>query len=96
MNEIEELKSFLLPLGFEMNNSKFINQNLLVYYRESHKEWRLKDNSYFSSLDISTINFPLDEKEQLRIRKYCSQYYQLPESTPMENFLKYRADNAIY
>lgn len=80
--QIEEMQVFVKPLGFELNNDKFENKNLVIYYRESHKEWRLKDTSAFSSMDLITINFPLNEEEQLRVRKCCSENYN-PKILPL-------------
>lgn len=75
-NQIKILEEKLLPLGFVKNNGEFTNNNLLIYYRDSHKEWRLKDTSVFTSMDVCSISFPLNDDEMSRIWRYCSSLYK--------------------
>jgi len=76
-NQIQVLTEKLKPLGFVLQaNGVFKNNNLLIYYRDTYKEWRLKDLSVFSTMDICTIDFPLDDVEMSRIWRYCSDLYK--------------------
>ena len=62
--------------GWKESNNSFSAGNLLVYYRAEFNEWRLKDLSVFSSMDIMTIDFPFDENSKARLWRHCSENYK--------------------
>jgi hypothetical protein len=88
--QIEEIKNILYPLGFVLHNNRFVNKNLLVYFRESHQEWRLKDCSAYSSEDLIKINYPFNEAEQLRVKEYCSEFYREDEVDKVELYIRHQ------
>lgn len=78
MENINELKSFLVDeLGWEEINSTFRAGNILVYFREEFKQWRIKDTSKLSSMDLSSIEFPLDDVQKKIIWRHSSENYKI-------------------
>ena len=70
-----QIKSKIAINWFETKD-QFIADNLIIYYRYEFGEWRLKDTSVFSSMDITTIKIPLDSEEIYRIKKLCSDHHK--------------------
>ena len=52
---------------------EFIADNLSIYYKESTNEWKLKDKSTLSTIDLTTIKIPLNYIEVARIKRICIQ-----------------------
>lgn len=53
--------------------------NILIYYNEKFKEWRIKDTSMtgsYSMMDISSIEYPFTDLEIARIKSIASNYHK--------------------
>lgn len=70
-----EIKSKIAQRWIETKDA-YIANNLQIYFRSEFGEWRLKDMSILSSMDITTIKIPLDNNEILRIKKICSEHHK--------------------
>jgi len=77
IKQYKQLKEFFKKRNWNIDDKEmcFEADNLLIYYREDRGEWRLKNTLHtgsYSTMDITTVYFPFDEKEQKRIRSLCS------------------------
>lgn len=78
MEEKEQLRAFLVDeLGWEEVNSTFRAGNILIYFREEFKQWRIRDTSKFTSMDLTTIEFPLDDDQKRIIWRHSSENYKI-------------------
>lgn len=80
MANIKDLGDFQIKSKIASNwietKDEFIADNLRIYYRSEFREWRLKDTTVFSTMDITTIKIPLDNEEIYRIKKICSAHHK--------------------
>lgn len=76
IEEFEILKDFFVTKGWIECDNFFTAGNLVIYFRNSHQQWRLKDETMNNGMDITTINFPFNSIEQSRISDFCSQYFK--------------------
>lgn len=71
------VKYFSNELRWEVERDKIVADNLVIYFRESFNEYRLRDTSNHSGMDLTTINFPLDADEKARLWDICSIYFKI-------------------
>jgi len=70
-----EIKEYVSTIGFEENYWGFGNKNLSIYFNASFKQWRIRDTTNYSGMDITSISIPLDESEKQTIWRMCSRFY---------------------
>jgi hypothetical protein len=78
--QFDELVSYFSnELRWDVETDKIVADNLVIYFRESFNEYRLRDISNHSGMDLTSINFPLDADEKARLWEICSRYFKSSE-----------------
>ena len=82
IKQYEQLKEFFKKRNWHIDDKEmcFELDNLLIYYKEDHEQWRLKNTLHtgcYLTMDITRVSFPFDEKEQKRLWRICSKNHRL-------------------
>ena len=61
--------------GWEVaSDNSFELKNLTIYYRKSHKEWRIRADG-MGLMDITTIPYPFTDESWVILHRAASQHY---------------------